>query len=252
MSASIKEADVTTLSSISIDKAFHQLESHHHGLTGEVSATRLVECGKNILSTKKPPTRWVIAIRAFCGWFNILLLVVAIMSVITQPPDWSSFTIVMIVILLASCIQFFQDCAGKAAAIKLQAADLTAVRVRRFGSPESYEDVLIDHENLAPGDVLYVDAGDTITADCIVIEASDLSIGQSGLTGESEPQRKSSFRVADSCSDILEMENVLWMGTNVVSGHGRALVVKTGDGKKSIKPQGPAKAYYVQIRILLA
>jgi P-type Mg2+ transporter len=121
----------------------------------------------------------MIAVRSFCAWFNILLLIVAIMSAISQPPDWSSFTIVIITIVLASCIQFFQDCAGTAAAIKLQAAILTTVCVRRFESAESHNNVMIDQKHLVPGDILYVDPGDTIPADCIVIEANDLSISQS-------------------------------------------------------------------------
>ena len=173
----------------------------------------------------------MITLRTFCDWFNILLLIVAIMSAINKPPDWSSFAIVMIIIVLASYIQFFQDCAGTAAAIKLQAAVLTTVRVRRSESAESHKDAVIDQKHLVPGDILSIDPGDPILADCIVIEAFDLSISQSGLTGEIEPQQKSSsYQVAQPGTDILELENVLLTGTNVVSGHGSALVFRTGDG----------------------
>jgi len=137
----------------------------------------------------------------------------------------------MVILVLATCIQFFQDCAGTAAAIKLQAAVLTSVRVRRFESPESYRDVIIDQKQLVPGDIIYIDAGDTVPADCLLIEACDLSIGQSGLTGESEPQRKSSScPEEDSSADLLELENILWKSSNAISGNGCALVVKTGDG----------------------
>jgi Mg2+-importing ATPase len=85
----------------------------------------------------------------------------------------------MITIVLASCIQIFQDCAGTDAAIKLQAAIVTNVSVRRFESAESHNDIIIDQKHLVPGDILYVEPGDTIPADCIVIETDDLLISQS-------------------------------------------------------------------------
>jgi magnesium-transporting ATPase (P-type) len=85
----------------------------------------------------------------------------------------------MITIVLASCIQFSQDCVGTDAAIKLQAAILPTVSVRRFESADSHNDIMIDQRHLVPGDILYVDPGDTIPADCIVIEADDLLISQS-------------------------------------------------------------------------
>jgi Mg2+-importing ATPase len=252
MSPSNSEVDIETFSFTPVDEAFLQLKSHRHGLTEEDSAARLLEYGKNVVSTKKPPNLLIIGARAFCGWFNILLLIVAIMSVASQPPDWSSFTIVMVILLIATCIQFFQDCAGTAAAIKLQAAVSTTVRVCRFESFESHQDVMIDQKHLVPGDIIYIDPGDTIPADCLLIEAYDLSIGQSGLTGESEPQRKSnSCPIAESSTDILELENILWAASNAISGHGRALVVKTGNGMQTPRCLGHTDSYCSQIPTLL-
>lgn len=156
----------------------------------------------------------------------------------------------MFIVVLASCIQFFQDCAGISAAIKLQAVLVTNVRVRRFESANTHQDVTIDQKNLVPGDILYVDRGDTIPADCLLLESNDLLISQSrlvkikfqqssifystkwsSLTGESEPQQKSSScQITEASNNILELENVLLMATNAVSGSAIALVIKTGDG----------------------
>jgi Mg2+-importing ATPase len=252
MSPSNSKVDIETFSFTPVDEAFLQLKSHPHGLTEEDSAARLLEYGENVMSTKKPPNRLTIGARAFCGWFNILLLIVVIMSVASQPPDWSSFTIVMVILLIATCIQFFQDCAGTAAAIKLQAAVSTTIRVCRFESFESHQDAMIDQKHLVPGDIIYIDPGDTIPADCLLIEAYDLSIGQSGLTGESEPQRKSNCcPIAESSTDILELENILWTASNAISGHGRALVVKTGDGMQTPRCLDHADSYCSQIPTLL-
>lgn len=131
------------------------------------------------MSTKKPPGKIAIAFKAASGWFNILLFGVAILSVISEPPDWSSFAIVIGIIVIASLIQFFQDCIGTAAAVRLQAAVSKTVNVRRFQAPDSYGDIVISQMQLAPGDILYVDPGDSIPADCIVLESSALSVSQS-------------------------------------------------------------------------
>lgn len=85
----------------------------------------------------------------------------------------------MVIIVLASVIQFCQDCVGVSAAIKLQAAVTTNARVRRCHSLESHEDVVIDQKHLVSGDILYIDPGDSIPADCLLIESSDLLINQS-------------------------------------------------------------------------
>ncbi len=90
----------------------------------------------------------------------------------------------------------------------------------------------IDKRDLVPGDILLIYSGDSIAADCLILEASHLQVSQSTLTGESEPVQKTAFPQSErEDNSLFELENIIFMGTNVISGNGVALVLRTGDGK---------------------
>ena len=90
----------------------------------------------------------------------------------------------------------------------------------------------IEKEDLVPGDILPLSPGESIAADCLILEASHLQVSQSTLTGESEPVRKAAIPEGEKEENSLfELENIVFMGTNVISGSALALVLRTGDGK---------------------
>jgi P-type Mg2+ transporter len=159
--------------------ALGYLQSTHDGLTKEEASSRLAEKGPNLLSVKKPPNWWQLLLTIIPNPFNILLTLLAIISVATPPPAWSTFTLLIIMIVISCAVRFWQEHRGTVAAIRLQEKVSTDVRVRRRLDSFRSEDVVVDEKTLVPGDILLVDPGDAVPADCIVLEASSLQISQS-------------------------------------------------------------------------
>lgn len=107
---------------------------------------------------------------------------------------------------------------------------------------------------VVPGDIVYLAAGDMIPADCRIVESTDLFIGESILTGESLPVEKRSMAIADAGTQrLLELGNLCFMGTNVVSGAAKAIVIATGDNTyfgnigKSIIGESPETSFDIGI-----
>lgn len=159
--------------------ALCHLQSRYDGLTTEEATSRLAEKGANLLSVKKPPNWWQLLLTIIPNPFNILLTLLAIISVATPPPAWSTFILLVVMIILSCAVRFWQERRGTVAAIRLQSKVTTDVRVRRRHDGIRSEGVVVDEKTLVPGDILLVDPGDAVPADCIVLEASSLQISQS-------------------------------------------------------------------------
>jgi Mg2+-importing ATPase len=236
---------------MSPEAALHHLQVTDAGLTTGEAYSRLVEKGANLLSVKKPPTWWQLLLSIIPNPFNILLGLLAIISVATPPPAWSTFILLVIMIVISCAVRFWQEYRSTVAAIRLQAKVSTDVRVRRRIDGLKSEEVVVDEKTLVPGDILMVDPGDAVPADCLILEASSLQISQSrfahrmfatifpltqcSLTGESESVRKTAESQGMKESAVFELGNIIFMGTSVVSGSGVALVLRTGDGKCILK-----------------
>lgn len=151
------------------------LGSTKFGLTNEEAATRLKLCGYNVLSSTKPPTWWHILWTSGCDIFNLILIGVAIASVTVGPPEWSTFAIILTMILVGWAIRFWQELRSSADAIKLQDGVAFHFRVSRPGNDIK----IMDQKYLVPGDVVYIDPGNTVPADCRIIQSKNLSISQS-------------------------------------------------------------------------
>lgn len=218
---------------MAVEEAQSYLESGPNGLTEDEAAVRLNLVGANVLSTKKPPTWWQILLSVLPNPFNILLIFLAILSVATPPPNWSTFTILVVMIVISCSVRFWQEYRSGIAAVKLQCSVTTQVQGRRQvnmdGSVKPSE-VVLNVNALVPGDVVLLNPGDNVPADCLLLQASHLQITQSSLTGESEPQVKiGTTKAAKSSPALFDIENLAFMGTNVISGTATALVVRTGD-----------------------
>ena len=161
-------------------------------------------------------------------------------------------------IVISCTVRFWQEYRGNAEAVKLQNSTTTFVQVRR---PESalkvdhHLEVAVDERDLVPGEVIHINPGDSIPADCLVVEASHLQVSQSSLTGESEPLRKTVSLFPEKVSPgLFERENLLFMGTSVISGSGLALVLATGDRAfiasimKELNKKRPVNAFQQGVR----
>ncbi|KGD96220.1 magnesium ABC transporter ATPase [Achromobacter sp. RTa] len=183
--------------------------------------------------------------------FNLLLTVLAALSWITdvrmaepEEQSWTAAIIIGSMVLISTVLRFVQERRSNRSAEALKAMVQNTATVLRSdtagpegnGAHRYYGDTLhasgsrqveVPLAGLVPGDVVLLSAGDMIPADCRILAAKDLFVAQAALTGESLPVEKHARQHASTAS-ALELENMAFMGTNVVSGAGTALVVATG------------------------
>jgi Mg2+-importing ATPase len=214
------------------------------------------EHGVNMITQRNEDSMLKRFIGAFINPFTIVLLTLAVVSLFTdvifEPAGDADYTAVIIILAMVSIsgfLRFIQELRSNNAAKRLTEMVKTTVCVaRKFKDTESGETSSekkeIPMNEVVVGDVVYLAAGDMIPADVRIIEAKDLFISQSALTGESEPVEKFPHPVTDAGSNPLELNNLAFMGTNVISGSATALVITVGDDTilGSIAEQLQAKA----------
>lgn len=166
---------------------------------------------------------------AFINPFSVVLLVLAIVSAVTDivlaaPEDRSYATvmIILVMVLLSGLLRLVQETRSGNAAAKLSGMIHTTTSVRREGKVRE-----IPVQEVVVGDLIELSAGDMIPADLRIIEAKDLFVSQSALTGESEPVEKVALP-QEGEGALTELSNLAFMGSNVVSGSSRAMVVAVG------------------------
>lgn len=256
------ESVLRSFASLPTSLALEQLETNTHGLGNVEAATRLNVAGCNVLSSRGPPRWWQLMLLVVPNPFNILLAALAVISVATPEPEWATFGILMAMIVISCIVRFWQEYRSSVAVIKLRASIAATARVYRQLQGLRYtvdnrprREIEIDEKHLVPGDIILVRPGDNVPADCRILDSSHLHVGQSGLTGENEPVRKSA-NVQDERNNesIFELDNILFMGTNVVAGSAVALVLRTGDRTfiativKEIQKRKPMNSFQRGIR----
>ena len=170
--------------------------------------------------------------RAYINPFSIVLIVLALISFFTY--DYPAMIIVLSMVLISGSLRFFQELRSDSSAKRLsEMVETTACAARKFEEEESgdtYSKKLeIPMDELVVGDLIYLAAGDMIPADVRIIQAKDLFISQAALTGESEPVEKFAHTLEKAGNNPLELNNLAFMGTNVISGSAMALVITVGD-----------------------
>ena len=142
--------------------------------------------------------------------------------------DVRAAVVIAAMVVLAITTAFIQEHRSNEAAAQLRAMVHTTASVRR--SPCQSDDPFseIPMDRLVPGDVVRLSAGDMIPADLRLLEAKDLFINQSALTGESMPAEKHAQASAIDCEDAFDLPNLCFMGANVVSGYGTGVILQTG------------------------
>ena len=213
--------------------AIARLKSHEDGLSAREAAARLARSGPNEVEHQKPLPWWLHLWHCYKNPFNLLLTVLAVLSYLSA--DAKATIVIGVMVVLSTVIRFVQEGRSHRAAESLKAmVSNTATVIRRDpgakgadtrGPPKRLE---IPIRKLTPGDVVALSAGDMIPADCRVLSARDLFIAQAAMTGESLPVEKFADR-RDDAEGPLEQSNLVFMGTNVVSGSATALVVTTGN-----------------------
>ena len=212
--------------------AIARLVSHADGLTSREAAARLARDGPNEVEHEKPLPWWLHLWHCYKNPFNLLLSVLAAVSYLSA--DAKATLVIGAMVGLSTFIRFVQEGRSHRAAESLRAmVSNTASVIRRDAGAKgsavhvATRQVEIPIRKLAAGDLVVLSAGDMIPADCRVIAARDLFISQAAMTGESLPVEKFADHRGDSKAP-LEQSDLVFMGTNVVSGSATALVVATG------------------------
>jgi Mg2+-importing ATPase len=218
------------------DEALRRIGSRPEGLSDSEAAERREIYGKNIIAREE--RRGVLAhlLRLLINPLNVMLLVLAATNFFFLD-DVESGAIVTAMIVLSVSLCFIQEHRSDNAAEKLRAMVSTTASVLRHAPPDD-EQAGIDPrkssrmelpmDELVPGDVIWLSAGDLIPADVRLLSARDLFINQAALTGESLPVEKFPTLAEPAPKNFLELGNIAFMGSHVTSGTAKAVVVATG------------------------
>ncbi|WP_223162598.1 cation-translocating P-type ATPase, partial [Ruegeria intermedia] len=196
------------------------LESSPDGLSQGEASRRLAQYGPNAL----PEGRRAGPLRRFLRQFNNLLIYVllAAAAITAGLGHWIDTGVILAVVVVNAIIGFVQEGRAEAAIAALHRMLAPQATVLRDG-----QRLRVPAEQLVPGDVILVEAGDRVPADARLIEASRLKAQEAILTGESVPVEKSTEAVAED-APLGERRNMLFSGTLIVAGQGRAVVTATG------------------------
>lgn len=206
-----------------------RLDSSPQGL-GEAQAQSLRRrLGSNEVRHEQPLPWWTHLWQCYRNPFNLLLTVLALTSYVTE--DMKATLVIGSMVVLSTVLRFLQESRSNKAAERLKAMVSNTATVLRPepGAAAGARRIEVPMRDLVPGDVIALSAGDMIPADCRLLGAKDLFISQSALTGEAMPVEKFSIDRGSLEAGVLERENLLFMGTNVISGTATAVIVHTGD-----------------------
>ncbi len=213
----------------SADEVFANIGSSANGLTSAEAQTRLEKNGKNKLAEAKKPSVIKKFFAELADPMIIILLIAAAVSGVTAALQSESFTdvfIILAVVLINAVLGVVQESKAEKAIEALQKITAATSKVLRDGRP-----VTVKSEDLVVGDVVLLEAGDAVPADCRLIEAASLKAEESALTGESVPVTKCAEKLcADGKKDVPlgDRKNMVYMGSSVSYGRGVAVVTAVG------------------------
>jgi len=191
------------------------------GLSGAEAEARLARFGPNLFRERQDKSLLLQYLTRFKNPLVIILLVASAVSAFTG--EVTNFLIISFIVLLSVTLDFVQEYRANAAAEKLRLSVSVRAMVMRDGKP-----LEVAVTQVVPGDVVLLSAGNLIPADGRVLEARDFFVKQALLTGESYPVEKRPGALPDAATDLQDATNAVFMGTSVISGSARVLVVKTG------------------------
>ena len=205
------------------------------GLTKEKVLENTKKYGVNEIKGAKPKKWYNYFFESLFSPFNCILMGIIIVLLYTdvylpEVPSYANITVIAVLIIASTLLEFFEEFRSNRAAEKLKELVQTTSTVLRDG-----EEVNIPIKEVTVGDIVTLSAGSMIPADLRIIDARDLYVGQSSLTGESDAVRKepNSILAKDNedgkVDSISDMDTICFMGTNVISGSGKGVVIKTGD-----------------------
>jgi P-type Mg2+ transporter len=222
---------VEELSRLTAEDALAGLATSASGLDADEAGARLAREGLNVIAREERPT----ILRELWGRaknpLNGLLLTLAVTSLFLG--DTRAAIVISIMVVLAITTAFIQEHRSNDAAAKLRAMVKNTASVRRRGNAPVGKDlgdgfVETPTEQVVPGDIVRLSAGDMVPADLRLLSAKDLFVNQSALTGEAMPAEKHAAISGAAHQSPLEIANLCFMGASVISGYGTGVVIRTG------------------------
>ena len=216
-----------------VSDVFAEVKSSEQGLTSAEAEKRLQENGKNKLAEGKKVSTFERFVDQLKDPMIIILLVAAVISAVTEMIEAGGFVtptdsiIILVVVLINAILGVVQESKAEKAVEALQKMSAATTKVLRDGKIES-----VKSEDLVVGDVVLLDAGDAIPADCRIFECASMKIEEAALTGESVPVTKLVNALMGKKDDdevaLGDRKNMAYMGSTLVYGRGKAVVVATG------------------------
>lgn len=199
------------------------------GLSTKEALKRKETYGNNELSSKKKTPLIIKFLGQFADFLVIILIIAAMLPIIVSPEtwikdkEWIETIIIVAVIIINAIVGTIQENNAEKSLEALKKMSSPHTKVIRDGNL-----ITINSNELVPGDIIYVEAGDFIPADARIIQSTNLLIDESALTGESVPVAKNSDVILKETTSLGDMTNCLYSSTYVTNGKGYAIVVNTG------------------------
>ncbi|MCO4253433.1 cation-translocating P-type ATPase [Pseudarthrobacter raffinosi] len=192
------------------------------GLTTAAAESRQLEHGPNVLTEAKKKPAWKKVLRLLAEKMTLLLVVAAAVSA-TVSREWETPVVILAVIILNTVLNYVQESRADSSLEALRKMTVDTSRVRRDGGVQE-----ISNSELVPGDIVLLDAGDSVPADGRLIEAVRLQVAEAALTGESQPVDKTTQMLTDPDLVLADRTNMIFTSTDI--SRGRAVMVATATG----------------------
>ena len=216
---------------LSVDETLNELNAESAGLSSERAAERLAQYGPNKLKEAEKPGFWKRFLTQLKDPMLLILLAAAGVSALTGAiageSEWAETIIILAVVLLNAVLGVLQESKAEAAIEALQTMTAATCKVLRDGKM-----AVLHSDELVPGDVVLLEAGDAVPADGRIIESASLKIEEAALTGESVPVNKmlDALGAAQKQADVPlgDRKSMCYMGSTVVYGRGKTVITATG------------------------
>ena len=213
------------------DDFINQYNFSINGLSSQEAQDLLHKNGVNQISQAKPKKWYNYFFESLLSPFNTILLGITLVLlytdvIIPETPSYANIIVILVLVSASTLLEFFEEFRSNRAAEKLKELVGTTTLVIRDG-----KEIKIPIHDVTIGDIVLLSSGSMIPADLRIIEAKDLYVGQSSLTGESDSVKKSvnSELNLDDINSITDLDTICFMGTNVISGSAKGIVIKIAD-----------------------
>ena len=213
-----------------IEEVFEEFNTSDKGLTETEVSKRLKKYGENKLTEKKSRSPFKILLDQFTDLMIVILIFVDVFMLFYAflfSHDYVDSIVITVVIFINAIMGFLQENQAEVTLKNLMKYTKTVIQIRRRNEIKEKDAELIDAELLVPGDIMILNAGDIVPADARIIDCTNLSVDESALTGESLPVVKNDLVIKGNV-EIQGRKNMVFSGTNIVTGTARVVVTNTG------------------------